>query len=554
MEEINETYINKSDNKSHYLKFIIGIVIYMNHNIGNNLTNYALYQFLKDMNYDLRVINTPRNTPFSIYHLYKEFDLFINNPYSNEDLVAQCENKYELMNLNDDCDCFVLGSDQLLRKEFIEGTDYYVCMDWVRSDKFKFSYGTSFGKSDFDGDSKMLSKTKYLLNRFQAISVREKSGVTLLYDKFGLSSEFVLDPVFLCDMKHYEEMANCGIGRIPSQPFVGAYILDVTEERETIVSDFSKVISNGKHLLILNPEKYDAEEYSGELESLGKPKVEEWLALIKECDFFITDSFHGLCFALLFHKQFCIITDPDCWRGFTRISSLLKMLNLEGRVVYNRDDAIKKECWKCAIDYEVVNVILAGEIFKSKKWLINTVESCGEYVGQYTLFDCLMECEKTMHERQKEVEKREYESLKESEKQECERLAQMCHIRNELYLMNRKKCMKRVNVRSMDNMQIVAWGAGDCFRRNIERIRKFYNLKWVCDNNPDKWGQEVYPGIKCISPAKLNDMRDVCVIIMIDSAPIGFQVASQLIDMNIATFDHVENWLKYVEEGKRFGE
>lgn len=98
--------------------------------------------------------------------------------------------------------------------------------------------------------------------------------------------------------------------------------------------------------------------------------------------------------------------------------------------------------------------------------------------------------------------------------------------------------------------EVVLWGTGGCFKKNISKIKQIINVKYVCDNNKEKWGYEVEPGIICISPEEILKLNSPFVIIMIESAQIGFQIANQLLDMGISQFDIYSNWLTYLDEFK----
>lgn len=98
--------------------------------------------------------------------------------------------------------------------------------------------------------------------------------------------------------------------------------------------------------------------------------------------------------------------------------------------------------------------------------------------------------------------------------------------------------------------EVVLWGTGGCFKKNISKIKQIINVKYVCDNNKEKWGYEVEPGIICISPEEILKLNNPFVIIMIESVQGGFQIASQLLDMGISQFDVYSNWLTYLDEFK----
>lgn len=506
----------------------IGIVSCFNFNYGNNLTNYALYQYLKDEHYLVKLIDAPQKSVERDISAQK-LGLFIENPFCKEDLVLNSKMKEDLIPLNDICDVFILGSDQLLRNSFVEKYDFYTCLDWVRGDKYKMTYGTSFGSEKFEGDAKTTAKVRTLLNRIQLLSLREESGVRLARNLFDIEAVQVLDPIFLCEKKHYFALADKGKERIPQDEFVAAYILDLSEEREEIILQSSQMlVGNRGNVAILDASQKNTQNSRERLNVLSNAKVEEWLAMIHKSSFFITDSFHGVCFALIFQKQFCVVTEKSCWRGISRITSLLEKLGLSDRIVYNNAEFTAKELGLKRIDYSKVNKLLNEEILKSKQWLKQAISKQNEFKGEYTMYDEWLDKMPAVYE-EKQKEKR---------------------LRNDFFIINSCNRKDPLMKKDGENMTIVVWGAGNCLLRNLNRIQDFYELKYVCDNDVLKWGKEIYDGIYCISPAQLKEMKDVVVIICIDNVSVAFKIANQLLDMGICNFDHVENWLRYIEEVK----
>lgn len=91
----------------------------------------------------------------------------------------------------------------------------------------------------------------------------------------------------------------------------------------------------------------------------------------KNCRFFITDSFHGVCFAILFNKPFICLANMA--RGYSRFKSLFKLFGLEDRCVFSCEEAEGRAELLHDIDYARVNRILAGERERSLKWLKNAL-------------------------------------------------------------------------------------------------------------------------------------------------------------------------------------
>lgn len=116
-------------------------------------------------------------------------------------------------------------------------------------------------------------------------------------------------------------------------------------------------------------------------------------------------------------------------------------------------------------------------------------------------------------------------------------------VNEELFRVKNRLFMRNYN----DDCEIVCFGAGNCMENNIEKILGIYDLKYVCDNDPDKWGKELEHGVKCISPDELSKMKNVLVIILIYARPVADDIACQLKNMGIKNYEFVENWLKCVE-------
>lgn len=370
-------------------KHDIGMICLLNHNIGNNLTNLALYYYLKDQGFTVLLINKADDTKLPVINDY--FELFLDNPYPSYDIAKHYNNKFAMNELNDICDFFILGSDQLLRAMFVDGMNYHQCMDWVRSDKYKIAYAPSFGTNYFEGSAHQKAKMSYYFRRFQYLSVREKSGVDLLRQEFDLEATWVLDPVFLCDIKYYYQMANKGKIRLPNKKYVGAYILDPNEERSLIIDYLANDKTNGESLAIIDTDGFPDGEYQWNIPTIKNAKVEEWLALIKECDLFITDSFHGLCFALIFNKEFYIVHSQWQWRGVERIRSILSLLGLENRLLEDFEQIKNATKNLGKIDYKKVNEILELQKKHSKSWLEKAIEGRKTFNGTLSEYDLMMD-------------------------------------------------------------------------------------------------------------------------------------------------------------------
>lgn len=78
---------------------------------------------------------------------------------------------------------------------------------------------------------------------------------------------------------------------------------------------------------------------------------------------------------------------------------------------------------------------------------------------------------------------------------------------------------------------IVLFGVGKYLKNNIEWIKKFYNVSYLSDNDPSKWGKFFFE-IECISPSELKNM-DCEVLITVEDAKIFSEIRKQLLGQNI---------------------
>lgn len=215
-------------------------------------------------------------------------------------------------------DAIIVGSDQV----WVPGNMPTFLLDFTEGwDIRRISYAASFGHSEWRmGNEKTLLCSKYA-KLFDAISVREESGVELCKEHLGVEATHVLDPTLLLDSKDYlsiiKEENNIG-------KTVFSYILDSDEQKKKIVSfiaDYlgAEVISTLNTNTGINDKKYI------------QPSIDKWISGIAMADFVITDSFHGTVFSIIFRKQFAVMGNPT--RGLTRIYSLLSQFGLEERFI-----------------------------------------------------------------------------------------------------------------------------------------------------------------------------------------------------------------------------
>ena len=74
---------------------------------------------------------------------------------------------------------------------------------------------------------------------------------------------------------------------------------------------------------------------SNQLNDYVMPDVRDWLAGIANAVFVVTDSFHGMVFALIFEKPFIAVINEG--RGSARFLSIAECFGVTNRVIRNND-------------------------------------------------------------------------------------------------------------------------------------------------------------------------------------------------------------------------
>ena len=289
--------------------------VWNSNNYGAILTAYALSEILKNAN--IEVVNA--DCKIITYLLSQTKNLtFSTFKKNNLSLTENLNNFLKTNNTNKFSDIYITGSDQVFRIAGLGEHLYQYLLDFVNADKKKISFSASFGvnKEKFlqETSQDKIEHMKTSLKSFDFVSVREKSGVEICRDLFDVKAEWILDPVFILDRAKWDELIENATKDFSNK--IVSYVLDTNKEYK-------------------KAHKYFSKKYNFEVIELANSNVsiENWLASIKNCEFLITDSFHGMCFAIIFNKPFICITNQK--RGATRFESILEMLNIKNQCINN---------------------------------------------------------------------------------------------------------------------------------------------------------------------------------------------------------------------------
>lgn len=254
-------------------------------------------------------------------------------------------------------DAFVSGSDQIWRPKYMAHFIKTVYFDFLSNQNIKrISYAASFGTDNWEYPDKLSVECKALVKKFDAVSVREDSGVDFCKEKFDVKAQLVLDPTFLLTNDFYLSLIK-EEHKVTSPGGLFCYILDNSDDKKKAINFISKDLK-------LQP------FYIGNKDEVKKP-VQSWLHSFHSADFIFTDSFHGMVFSIIFKKNFLVFGNIE--RGISRFLSLLKLLGLEDRLILNSNE-ISKALSLSSINYEVINTILDSQRNQSISYLKDSLK------------------------------------------------------------------------------------------------------------------------------------------------------------------------------------
>ncbi|WP_077602082.1 polysaccharide pyruvyl transferase family protein [Oceanobacillus sojae] len=351
------------------------------YNHGASLQAFALLRYLTQCSHDVEIID------YKPAYLSNHYKLFrINNPKWEKNLLtklfylgikvplripglkrkrafdqftasyltvtkSQYRSNEELKNKLPERDVYLCGSDQIWNGLYQNGKDPAFYLDFVPKGKTKASFAASFATEEIAAD--LIPFVQKRIKRLDGISVREKSGISIL-NRMGIyNGKQVVDPALLLTRRDWNEIGK--------KQFHDKYILVYDFDNNQLIKEIAVKISKEKNLKIysINPGKVN---YADKYFRYAGPDV--FISLVRDAAFIISNSFHAAVFSVLYQKDFAIVNRRESIN--TRMRDFLEDLKLESRLVhpcYKMKDLLNP------IDYKESELILNGKIAQSKLYL-----------------------------------------------------------------------------------------------------------------------------------------------------------------------------------------
>lgn len=362
----------------------IGIITFQSAiNYGALLQTYSLQNFIKKNGFDCETINYINNKLKNDYKILKLegksvkglISAIIKTPlnllkkikfrkflYNNVTLSKMKFDKSNIKIANEYYDMFITGSDQVWNLE-LTGNDWNYYLKFVEN-KEKNSYAASLGNIEYLNQYK--EEMRKQLKSFYNISIREEEGQKYLNKELNIKSNVVLDPVFLNDVKELNEFCKV----MSKKKFILVYILH--EKSGYYIAEKLAKKTNLNIVCLKSGLNHPIKA-----KYIYCAGIEEFLSYIKNAEYVITDSFHGVALSMIFRKNLKIVYKNEMAYLNSRIENLVNQFGLNNSVVDMNTD-----CEKLILntDYTICEKKLNTEICNSKQYLIDILNKTNKYI------------------------------------------------------------------------------------------------------------------------------------------------------------------------------
>lgn len=339
-------------------------------NYGALLQAYALEKVLNDIGAEAEIIDyrapyienlyykgNPRNNfnkklKFLVGRVksskkYNKFKMFVNKHIK---LSPTYKNSVELKENDKQYRMYISGSDQVWNPD-CSGFDKVYFLDFTAKEK-KASYAASIGTKTIN--KKYETEALKLIADYSYISVREKQGKEYLENN-NIISSVEIDPTLLLDKTYWVKISKKT--KYQKEKYILLYMLVYSES----LVQFAKKLAKEKGCKLIRIGR------GHDKEIIYAPGIgpDEYISLINDAEYVVTNSFHGTAFSINLNKRFFVeLQNAENARN-SRMEDMMGIFGLESRLIDTSSGKFNDE----EIDYSAVNEKLIYERNKSINYL-----------------------------------------------------------------------------------------------------------------------------------------------------------------------------------------
>ena len=245
-------------------------------------------------------------------------------------------------------DIYMTGSDQVWNSVYNKGIDEGFFLQFGDKNIKRVAFASSFGLEKLEEAEQ--DKIKQYLADYRHISVREESAAEIVNSLIGKRPEVVLDPTLQIRAEEWFELEA---DKLMKDKYV---LLMLLYNEDNGATDIARKIADdaGWKLVKISWDLFK----DGRVDKLFTHRSpEDFISLVHNAEYVVTNSFHGTAFCINFNKQFTVVRRNQMQ---TRIDNILRMTGLENRLVSNLE-TFDINSAKERIDYANINAVLEKE-------------------------------------------------------------------------------------------------------------------------------------------------------------------------------------------------
>lgn len=335
------------------MRKICVVTWYKSPNYGTQLQSASLCKYLEEQGLDVCILHSFKVKEYLIKHpslLYARIQMKLHNkekekffhptpyeitPEQQKNIDRYIKDNFKPVSVRtmaqwkqmiNDKMMFITGSDIIWQPAL--GVPNKMFLDFARFENLtRVAYASSTGAKTLP--EKYNKYYKKLLGGFKAISTREKNSADYFSKLLGREVVKVIDPTLLHDKNFYDGFAaKAKLGDIQKQKYILCYF--VMEDKR--YWDYMQLVLKkyGNYNVVVLPMHYSDEKKEYTIVKHGA--AYEFISLIKNAEFIVTDSFHAAVFSFIYDKEFYVLkrarSDED-----EKFNDLVNKYYLKSRVI-----------------------------------------------------------------------------------------------------------------------------------------------------------------------------------------------------------------------------
>lgn len=261
-------------------------------------------------------------------------------------------------------DGFVCGSDTIFCIDEFGGFEdgYYANYPCMKQG-YSVAYAASFGDAHFTADSEAVLKSR--LQNFKGIGLREGGMLPFARRCVDVPVQRVLDPTLLLTAEDYAPLLAAPLMDRP-------YLLLYARRHDPAMTAFARRLAAQNGWAVAEISLWAANAQKGH-RMLYEAGVEEFLALVQNAEYVVTNSYHGMIFSIQYQKDFYVFSRQQC---SSKITELLALLGLSGRLLHTG-----REPAGASVDYARTAAVLRAERERSLQFLRQLLAGLPDQTG-----------------------------------------------------------------------------------------------------------------------------------------------------------------------------